>query len=963
MLGLPLAFSAPLVLGALALLPVLWYLLRITPPRPRMIAFPPLKLILDLQPKEDTPARTPWWLMLLRLALAAAIVLAMAGPVWNPKPVTEAGKGPVLVVLDDGWPAAVQWSLRISAANDAIATAARQGRTGAVAAVSDGARDIAFSDPVKTIERLRAMKPMPYMPNRMAALGAIKKFLAANPQADILWISDGIAAGDSRGFAEGLIAAAGNDANVRVLNASQLPLALAGAENSPSALDVRVLRTAAGGAVQGTLRAYDLKGLPVGETHFAFSGDTETKARFELPIELRNEIARVEIDAEHSAGAVTLLDSRWKRRRVDVVSGVTADVSQPLLSPSYYVTKALAPFADVREPRVGIRDPVSAALDEHPAMLVLADVGVVAGAAQDKLKQFIEDGGVLLRFAGSRLAASTDDFVPVRLRRGGRVLGGSLSWDTPRRLAPFERESPFYGLAASEEISVTRQVLAEPEAGLPGKTWAALADGTPMVTAVRRGKGLIVLFHVTADTTWSNLPLSGLFVDMLRRITAMSGESATGDTNATASAEGQANRTETVAPTRTLDGFGVLGDPPVTAKPIPIDHSGVGSADHPPGFYGPVTALVAVNTLSPQDKLEAANFQGLRLDMQALRPAEPIDLRPWFICLAFIALLADALASIWLGGGLRGLRKRTPGRAVSAAILAVLAFGAVEMTGAPRAHAQMQFDPPSSRGQFDLRNMPGQRQQAPATLGNVHPALATRLAYVITGDAKIDEASQAGLMTLSRALAARTALTPGDPMGVDPSKDELVFFPLIYWPIVASRPQPSADTVARISNFMKQGGMMVFDTRDAMTNRPGDAPTPETQWLRRLLAGVDVPELEVVPRDHVVTKTFYLLDNFVGRTTVGQTWIEALPPATEDPAQRPARASDSVSPIVITSNDLAAAWAADSRGQPLYPLIPGTNRQREMAIRGGVNLVMYTLTGNYKSDQVHVRDLLERLGH
>ena len=63
-------------------------------------------------------------------------------------------------------------------------------------------------------------------------------------------------------------------------------------------------------------------------------------------------------------------------------------------------------------------------------------------------------------------------------------------------------------------------MLAEPEAGLAEKTWARLADGTPLVTAARRGKGLIVLFHVTADTTWSNLPLSGLFVDMLRRVVA-----------------------------------------------------------------------------------------------------------------------------------------------------------------------------------------------------------------------------------------------------------------------------------------------------------------------------------------------------------------------------------------------------------------------------------------------------------
>lgn len=963
MLGLPLAFTAPLVLASLALLPLLWYLLRITPPRPKPIAFPPLKLILDLQPKEDTPARTPWWLLLMRLLLAAAIILAMAGPVWNPRPVTETGKGPLLVIVDDGWPAAVQWNLRVSAASEAIASAARQGRASAVAAVSEGVRDIAISDPAKATERLRAMKPVPYTPERPAALTAVRKFLAANPQSDVLWIADGVAAGNARGFAEGLIDAAGDTASVRVLTASQTPLALGGAQNAAGALDVRVLRAGPGGMAQGQLRAYDLKGLPIGETRFAFtSGNSETSARFELPVELRNEIARIEIDQEHSAGAVTLLDSRAKRRRVAIVTGVTADVAQPLLSPSYYVTRALGPYADVREPRAGTRDPVSAALDDHPSVLVLADVGVVSGPAQEKLRQFIDEGGVLLRFAGSRLAASTDEFVPVRLRRGGRVLGGSLSWDTPRRLAPFDRDSPFYGLPVSEEVAVTRQVLAEPEAGLPGKTWAALEDGTPMVTAMRSGKGMMVLVHVTADTTWSNLPLSGLFVDMLRRIVAMSGESATGTDSGTASGEGQVNRTETAAPTRTLDGFGVLGTPPVTAKPIQLDHDGIGSADHPPGFYGPLTALIAVNTLSPQDKLEAANFSGLRLESQALRPADPIDLRPWLIALAFTLYLADALASIWLGGGLAAWRRgRKVGGAAVAGGLLLMAFAVGQIVQSLPASAQAQYSPSPFPRQPDFR-FPG-RVQAPATLGDIHPALVTRLAYAVTGDARVDEASRVGLLALSRALAARTALTPGDPMGVNPAKDELTFFPLIYWPIVASAPQPSPDAVARISNFMKQGGTIVFDTRDAMTSRPGEAPTPETQWLRTLLAGVDVPELEVVPRDHVVTKTFYLLDNFVGRTTVGQTWIEALPPPTEDPAQRPARAGDSVSPIIITSNDLAAAWAIDTSGQPLYPLIPGTNRQREMAIRGGVNLVMYTLTGNYKSDQVHVRDLLERLGH
>jgi hypothetical protein len=938
MFGLPLAFSAPLVLGALVALPALWYLLRITPPRPRQVAFPPLRLILDLEPKDQQPARTPWWLLALRLLLAALIILAMAGPIWNPPPRGQTGSGPLLVVLDNGWPAALDWDKRVAAANDAIVSAAREGRAGAVVATSEGARDVLPAEPARLTERLRALKPVPHAPDRKTSLAPIAKFVAANPGADVLWISDGVDQGDARAFAEGLLAAAGDKSSVRVLTGARLPVAITNVENAPAALDARLVRAGAASAESGVLRAYDLKGLSIGETRFAFGGANETKARLELPTELRNEIARLEIENERTAGAVSLLDSRWKRRRVAIVSGVTADLAQPLLSPSYYVARALGPYAEVREPRAGARDPIVAALDEQPSLVVLTDVGVISGLARDRLTRFVEDGGVLLRFAGTRLASgAADDLTPVRLRRGGRVLGGSLSWDTPRKLAPFDSASPFSGIDISEEISVTRQVLADPEAGLVTKTWAALEDGTPLITADRRGKGIIALVHVTADTTWSNLPLSGLFVNVLRRMTALAGETAEGAATGTSNTPGGASRAETIAPTRTLDGFGALGDPPVTAKPIPADFAGPANADHPPGFYGPPDAMVAINTLGADANLSVANFDGLRLEMQALRPAEPFDLRPSLIALAFLLFLADALATLWLGGVGRKGRAARPATAAALVALASLALLA------PHAPASAQNAPPMNQKM-------------------VEAALTTRLAYVFTGDSQIDEASRLGLTTLSRALSQRTALSPGEPMGVDPGRDELSFFPVIYWPIAPNQPLPPQTTAMRISEFMKNGGTVIFDTRDALTQRPGGPPTPETAWLRRLLAGVDVPELEPVPRDHVVTKTFYILNNIVGRTTVGQTWIEAMPPAVEDISQRPARAGDSVSPIIITSNDLASAWASDRSGQPLYPLQPGTGRQREMAIRGGINIVMYALTGNYKADQVHVRDLLDRLG-
>ena len=246
------------------------------------------------------------------------------------------------------------------------------------------------------------------------------------------------------------------------------------------------------------------------------------------PLAAAEAVARLEIAGERSAGAVQLLDKRWRRRSVGVISGATADTAQPLLASTYYLGRALNPFADVRmADNAAPAEAVRRFIEQNVPMIVLADVGNVAGEVRDRLTKWVDNGGMLVRFAGPRLAASTDDLVPVKLRRGGRTLGGSLSWDQPQALTAFSKESPFGTMALPNDVTVTRQVLAEPEAGLVDRTWATLADGTPLVTAVKRGKGMIVLFHVTADTRWSDLPLSGSFVEMLRRIVSLAGSTTT----------------------------------------------------------------------------------------------------------------------------------------------------------------------------------------------------------------------------------------------------------------------------------------------------------------------------------------------------------------------------------------------------------------------------------------------------
>jgi hypothetical protein len=183
---------------------------------------------------------------------------------------------------------------------------------------------------------------------------------------------------------------------------------------------------------------------------------------------------------------------------------------------------------------------------------------------------------------------------------------------------------------------------------------------------------------------------------------------------------------------------------------------------------------------------------------------------------------------------------------------------------------------------------------------------------------------------------------------------------------VPSAPRPSREALEHLDAYMKQGGTVLFDTRDAIQAVPGpggDNRAPGMMALRNILSSLDIPELEPVPKDHVLTKTFYLLKEFPGRFATGQLWVEATPVENEDePPNRPARAGDGVSSIIITSNDLAGAWAVRPDGQAMLPIVTGEPRQREFAFRAGVNIVMYTLTGNYKADQVHIPALLERLG-
>jgi hypothetical protein len=630
-----------------------------------------------------------------------------------------------------------------------------------------------------------------------------------------------------------------------------------------------------------------------------------------LPLEMRNQIARLELEPAAGVGGVVLLDERWRHRLVGLVGEPATQAAQPLLSELYYVERALGPHAELR------RGSIAELLAAGVPAIVLTDGAQIGPGARTQLASWIENGGVLLRFAGPRLANAEDDLVPVQLRRGDRNLGGALSWARPLPLTSFEDGSPLADIAVPEgDVVVQRQVLAQPGPQLAGHIWARLADGTPLITGAQRGKGWLVLVHTTANTTWSSLPLSGAFVEMLRRIAAL------------APGAGGTLRGP-LAPLEVLDAAGHLGEPGPAAQPVPAAEFATTAASprHPAGLYGQVDAAAdaarqALNLASAVPDLQALRAADLPVSPRPYAGSAEIDLMPWLLLAALLLALADTL----IGLQLRGLLVR-PARAAPAAAGLILLLALLPAPSAPaRADSEDAIVAATSE---------------------------TRLAYVLTGLPEVDQISQAGLQGLSLVLNRRTAVEAGEPRAVDLATDDLNLFPLLYWPIPENHPQLAAGVPERLDAYLRQGGMILFDTSDASVMIPGQAgPGPGERRLQQLLSGLNLPPLEPVPEDHTLTRSFYLLQDFPGRWTGQTVWVDHAEPSV----------NDGVSSVIIGGNGWAGAWAIDDYGLAMFPVTPGGERQRELARRFGVNLVMYALTGNYKTDQVHIPALLERLG-
>ncbi|OLL41848.1 DUF4159 domain-containing protein [Bartonella henselae] len=926
------SFAAPLLLLGLLSLPIIWWLLRITPPTPRKELFPPLRFLPKSNNQQEAAHRTPWWLSLLRLTIAALIIIALAKPTWNQKPIVLSGSQPLALIIDNGWASTREWKKRITIAEDLLTQAEKQQKNVYFLATAESDIFNIGPLPAKVVKQhLMHLQPQPWPINRVRALKKLLETTKDKPL-DIAYLSDGLKTNeDDQAFA--LIEQLKPKTLLWYLADISDLTGITAIENNNGLLAARIIRATTHGKKVVVLNLYDLNNKLLGRFTTNFNaGETTAFVPFNLPLELRNDIAWIKIENHAHAAATFLVDSHNRINRVALLSPSVNEMTQPLLSPFYYIIKALQGHPQIitaggKELSVDIDH----LLKQNPSVFIMGDIVNMSEEAEKKLSDFINKGGTFIRFAGENLSATEhhDSLLPVPLRPGKRLLGSIMSWAKPQKLAPFTKNSFFFDLPFPKDVTVSRQILAEPSSDLFEKTWLSLADGTPLITAASRGKGTVIFIHIAPDPTWSNLPLSGFFAQMLQKLVTLS---AYENKNST-----QRKTTTVQNPWKTLTADGKLQSPPSDVVPLVIDAQNpiLASSHNPPGFYGFKNNLYALNLLNSSSRLMKQSSLPSSLSKNPLSyDTKEKHLTGLLLGLAILLFALDHFLILWMGGVFFLNQRRNMFLFLPLAISLIVLF-----SDSPMLYAQGTENHDETA---------------------VQAAGATHLAYIITNNSEIDATSKSGLEALSQFIAERTMLSPGSVTAINLEKDELAFYPLIYWPIDSHSSLPTQKSLEKINSFMKHGGTVLFDTRDQIQTDLSleGAATPATQKLRAILKRLNIPAIEPASADHVIARSFYIMPDFPGLYRGSPLWIESS--SINKKNNNPLGFGDNVSSLLITANNFAGAWALDEKGMWKYPLIPNDPVQRLWAFRAGLNIVIYVLTGNYKADQVHVPALLER---
>ncbi len=891
-----LVFLSPWMLVSLIVLPILWWVLRSMPPRTREIKFPAFFLLKNIEAKSSASSHTPFWLLLLRTLMIAMFILAFADPVINPvSNIPMNIKGNILLVVDNNWAAANKWQSRTTKIKEYITRAGRSDIGVVIIPTAKSDLDgkvksygVMTANDAKGF--LNKLKPVPWQASYRSVTKVLDDVLREKNIAHSVYFSSGIKV--PNGFIDEF------DIIVEDKKTNN-PYML---KKTGRKLDdfTFVIERIYSSNDNLELHGYSSDGALVDKLKIDFpSGDKEYEFNWGLLPEIKAKIARIVLYSHNTAATTILLDQKSDRYNAGIISNHNYVERRDLLDEVYYLNKALEDGGSV-----SIADIEKQLANKNVSALILPDSTALNMEEQDRLFDWVINGGVLIRFAGSNLAADIEDnLLPVELRYGQRAMSGTMTWGKPLHIANISDTSPFYGIAVPENVVIQQQVLANPSPEVFEKTWLRLEDGTPLVTGTKLAKGTIILVHTTAGPDWSDLCYSELYVEMLERMASLGHGVIDYKTS------------DILSPMMLMNGFGALQsiDRKLNViKSIKPDDSFYPSPETPPGVYGDrynFKIFNLGNNLPKMKKVETSVSSTLKESYIAY---SEVSLKYLLLKLALVLLFIDTVVALWL-------------RRAVAFIGCIVAMC-------------ICLQPSNSLA---------------AENNTANYINSVNLAYIITGDKDIDDLSHNGLAGLAKTVSTRTSIKVKGIVGVNPENSYLLYYPFVYWPMSAKQPNLSILAARNLQNYMARGGVVLIDTRDMQFGSSDEEGIlPGAKQMRNLTRNIQISELIKNPKNHLLSRSYYLMDKFPGKYVGGNIWVEKEPDVHHD----------GVTSIIIGSNDWAASWSKDPQDQAHHMVLPGGELQREKAYRFGINLVMMSLTGSYKADQIHVSNILERIG-
>lgn len=907
-------FTHPLALFLTMSLPILWVLFKLLPLKPLRVVFPAMVLFNRKKADAPAPRDIPFWLKLIRLLTALFLILFLASPVYD-----RGGESvtfePSLFIIDNSWSSAVGWQDRIDAVSSridsfinvvsvpiAIVTTAPDADTGKPMFAKD-------LTPAEAKTFIKSIKPQPWNSDYNLAGLAVKEYLfETGYKWNSFWFSDGQGGTEQDRFLDAV--SSYGDVSVYHTPAYNQGIIISDVSVSDQDMSVKVMRRNADAKTIQTITVFGAGGDVISRQKIELAKDIyESEEKIRLPLDVIRKVQRIQLSPDTHAASVWYMDKSWQQPKVGIWTDRTYTQKQDYLNDVFYIAQAVNVSSEV------ITGPLSDLLkDKDMSMIILPDSTQPDTQDYQGLKSWVETGGTLLRFAGDNLVSeNTPQLLPVKIYGGERNFGGAMSWDTPAKLGGLAEGTPLSslisGLTSLGDFTINQQVLARPAIDLEEKSWAWIEDQSPLITHAEFGKGNSILVHTSADTSWSDMAISEFFPVMMSSLSRYSLGAASGGSGDLL-----------VYPSRVYDAYGRLSAPGFLAEPIltlKMAETVIGPKS-PMGLYAAKglkdTAFVAYNYgYTEASKNVLQNAIDLDFFERVLTYDEKtyVDLSLFFLWASIVFFLMDCLFTLVLIHGRKVLRLPLSSKTAQSVLFAILLFSAP-------AYAEDAF-----KNEIDL-------------------------AYVITNDSNRDAISRKGLQALGNVLRQRTTVEFNQVSGVNPDVDELSKYPFIYWPLTASQSNLSEMAQKNIQSYLDHGGLILFDTRDAQFEETDSSLGQES--LRQVMQGIQVGPLVVMPEDHVLKRSYYLLEDFPGLYKGRNIWVEDV--AETD--------YDGVPTVVIGDHDWAAAWSSANTNRFPVGLENSKKNQFEHSLRFGVNMVMMALTGSYKKDQVHVKYILER---